>query len=196
MSSRPQGRVIVVSGPGGVGKGTVVAALKARRPDIAVSVSATTRPRRPGEVDGVHYHFLDRDDFEQLIADCGFLEWAEFRGHLYGTPWTSIADPVAEGRVVILEIDVRGAAQVLRRQREVGDIAATLVFMEPPSWEELQARLRARGADDEMSIEARLQIGREEMAAGRDFDHHVVNDDLDEAVTALERIVAGHGDDR
>jgi guanylate kinase len=195
MTTRPRGRAIVVSGPGGVGKGTVVAALQQRRPDIAVSVSATTRPQRPGEVDGVHYHFISREAFERLIAEDGFLEWAEFRGHLYGTPWTSISQPVAEGKVVVLEIDVRGGQQVLRRQQEVGDIAATLVFIEPPSWEVLEQRLRARGADDDDAIEARLAIGRWEMQAGRAFDHHIVNDDLDAAVSALERIVADQTDD-
>lgn len=197
MTDQPrQGRAIVVSGPGGVGKGTVVAALRRRRPDIAVSVSATTRPARPGEVDGVHYRFMDRDAFDALVADGGFLEWAEFRGQRYGTPWTSIADAVAAGRLVILEIDVQGAVQVIRRQQEVGDIAATTVFLEPPSWEELETRLRGRGSEDEESVEDRLRIGRQEMAIGSRFDHRIVNDDVTAAVDALERIVAGHGDDR
>lgn len=187
----PSGRTIVVSGPGGVGKGTVVAALKARNPDLAVSVSATTRSRREGEVDGVHYHFVTPNRFRGMVAAGEFLEWAEFNGSLYGTPWSSVAGPVADGATVVLEIDVQGAVQVRRREREFGDIAATLVFLDPPTWDALEARLRGRGSEDEASIEARLRLGREEMAAGEAFDHRIVNDDLDAAVGALERILAG-----
>ncbi len=120
-----------------------------------------------------------------------FLEWAQFNGNLYGTPWTSVAIPVTEGATLVLEIEVQGALQVRRRQTEVGDISAVLVFLEPPSWEVLETRLRGRGSEDESTIAARLRIGREEMAAGAVFDHHVVNDDLDAAVSALERILAG-----
>lgn len=191
----PKGRAIVVSGPGGVGKGTVVARLQQRNPDIAVSVSATTRPRRPGEVNGVHYHFIDLQRFGDMIDAGEFLEWAEFNGHLYGTPWSSVAGPVAAGATLVLEIEVQGALQVRRRQRTVGDISAILVFLEPPSWEVLEARLRGRGSEDEESIAARLRIGRQEMAAGADFDHHVVNDDVDAAVAHLERILAGQTPD-
>lgn len=181
----------MVSGPGGVGKGTVVAELQRRNPDIAVSVSATTRARRPDEVNGVHYHFIDTARFQEMIAAGEFLEWAEFNGRMYGTPWSSVAGPVAAGATLILEIEVQGALQVHRRQREVGDISAVLVFLEPPSWEVLEGRLRGRGSENEASIAARLRIGEQEMAAGADFDHHIVNDDLDAAVTALERILAG-----
>jgi guanylate kinase len=169
----------------------VVAELRRRNPDLAVSVSATTRKPRAGEQDGVHYHFLDRATFERLVADGGFLEWAEFNGQLYGTPWSSVADPVAAGEVVVLEIDVQGGQQVRERQRAVGDVTATLVFLDPPSWKVLEGRLRGRGSEDEASIQARLEIGRREMAAAVEFDHRIVNDDLDAAVAALERIVAG-----
>lgn len=184
------GRLLVVSGPGGVGKGTVVAALRRRRDDVEVSLSATTRPQRPGEEEGVHYHFVSRDRFREMIADGAFLEWAEFNGNLYGTPWSSVTERLAAGATVVLEIDVQGAEQVRRRQQEVGDVDATLVFLEPPSWEVLEARLRHRGSEDEDSIAARLQIGREEMARASDFDHRVVNDRVDSAVAALERILA------
>ncbi len=190
MSTTPTGgRVIVVSGPGGVGKGTVVAALRERHPDLAVSVSATTRARRPGEEDGRHYHFVDTATFRQMIADEAFVEWAEFNGSLYGTPWASIGDAVADGAPVVLEIDVQGARQIRRRQTEQGDVTATLVFLEPPSWQTLEDRLRGRGSEDETGIEARLRIGREEMAAAEAFDHRIVNTTVDAAVEALERIL-------
>lgn len=185
------GRLLVVSGPGGVGKGTVVAALRARRDDVEVSVSATTRPRRAGEEDGVHYHFVDRERFTALVDRGGFLEWAEFNGQLYGTPWSSVTDRLADGATVVLEIDVQGAEQVRRRAEEVGDVDPTLVFLAPPSWEVLEARLRGRGSEDEASIEARLRIGREEMARADAFDHRIVNEEVEAAVDALERILAG-----
>lgn len=184
------GRLLVVSGPGGVGKGTIVAALRQRRDDVEVSLSATTRRRRPGEEDGVHYHFVARPEFQRMVDDGQFLEWAEFNGNLYGTPWSSVTDRLADGATVVLEIDVQGAQQIRRRQQEVGDVAATLVFIEPPSWEVLEARLRHRGSEDETSIAQRLAIGREEMAQRGDFDHVVVNDRVDTAVAALERILA------
>ena len=184
------GRLLVVSGPGGVGKGTIVAALRRRRDDIEVSLSATTRRRRPGEEDGVHYRFVNRPTFEAMVADGEFLEWAEFNGNLYGTPWTSVTDRLAEGATVVLEIDVQGALQVRRRQAEVADLDATLVFITPPSWEALEARLRHRGSEDEESIAQRLAIGREEMAQQDAFDHVVLNDRVDTAVAALERILA------
>ncbi len=186
-----RGRVIVVSGPGGVGQGTVVQALRRRHPDLAVSISATTRPRRPGEVDGEHYHFVDRRTFLDMVERGEFLEWAEFNGNLYGTPWSSIADAVADGQVVVLEIDVQGAASVRRREEEVGDVEATLVFIDPPSWEALEDRLRHRGSEDEDSIAARLRIGRLEMDQASAFDHRVLNDTVDAAVSRLERILAG-----
>lgn len=188
MSSDPAtGRVVVVSGPGGVGKGTVVSALRARNPSLAVSVSATTRPRRAGEQDGVHYHFRTRAAFEAMIADGAFVEWAAFNGELYGTPWSSIADAVEDGRDVVLEIDVQGARQI--RAGRAGGLHTVLVFLEPPSWDDLEARLRKRGSESEASIEARLRIGRAEMEAAAWFDHRIVNTTVDAAVEALERIL-------
>jgi guanylate kinase len=180
----------VVSGPGGVGKGTVVAALRDRNPDLAVSVSATTRSQRPGERDGEHYHFLDGPTFMQMVEEGEFLEWAEFNGNHYGTPWSSIQQPVADGRTVVLEIDVQGAEQIRDRQSAVGDITATLIFLEPPSWETLEARLRGRGSESEDSIEQRLRIGRAEMEAADWFDHRITNTTVDAAVEVLERILA------
>ncbi|MBA2730074.1 MAG: guanylate kinase [Euzebyaceae bacterium] len=176
----------VVSGPGGVGKGTVVATMARRHPEIVVSVSSTTRPPRPGEVDGVHYHFLEDEAFDALIASNSFLEWAAFGGHRYGTPWASVCTALAEGHPVVLEIDVQGAAQV--RERFPG---AVLIFLEAPSPEALAERLSTRGTDDPERIAERLRLAEAEMAQGRDFDHLVVNDNLNRAVGALTRILGG-----
>lgn len=181
-----RGRLLVVTGPGGVGKGTAVTELARRRPDLEVSVSATTRPPRPGEVDGVHYHFLTDDDFRARAAAGEFLEWAEFNGRCYGTLRGPVDAACARGRVVLLEIEVQGARQV--RQR---DARAVLVFVAPPSREELAARLRARGEAPE-EITRRLDIAEWELSQADDFDHIVVNDDLDKCVSELERILALH----
>lgn len=178
------GRLFVVSGPGGVGKGTVVAALARRRTDLAVSVSATTRAPRPGEVDGADYHFLDDADFDALIAAGGFLEWAAFGGHRYGTPWSSVGDALRAGRRVVLEIDVQGALQVRARHPD-----AVLVFLHPPSIDALSVRLRARGTDDPDRIAERLRIARWELDQAGLFDHQVVNDDVERAVAAIDRIL-------
>jgi guanylate kinase len=181
---RLAGRLLVVSGPGGVGKGTVVAELARRRPDIAVSVSATTRDPRPGEVYGQHYHFLTDDDFDALIAEGGLLEWAEFNGRRYGTPWSSVIDAMESGRPVVLEIEIQGARQVRARHPE-----AVLVFLQPPSVEELAARLRGRGSDDESTIAARMEIAEWELAQAEEFDHLVVNDDVGRAADEIGSIL-------
>ncbi len=131
-----RGRLVVVSGPSGVGKGTLVAGLRARRPQLALSVSATTRPRRAGEVDGGAYHFLDRAEFDRLVAAGGFLEWAEFAGERYGTPAAPVEELVAAGTDVVLEIEVQGARQVRERSRD-----ALLVLLVPPSLDALAQRL-------------------------------------------------------
>ncbi len=182
-------RLLVVSGPGGVGKGTVVAALARRREDISVSVSATTRDPRSGEVYGVHYHFLSDDDFDALIAEGGLLEWAEFNGRRYGTPWSSVTDALAEGGPVVLEIDINGARQVRARHPE-----AVLVFLAPPSVDELLGRLRARGSDDEDAIAQRMAIAEWELAQAQEFDRVIVNDEVARAADEIARILDGMAD--
>jgi guanylate kinase len=177
----------VVSGPSGVGKGTVVAALAAARDGIEVAVSATTRPPRPGERDAEHYHFLDRQEFDDLVAAGGFLEWAEYNGHRYGTPWSSVRAPMASGRVVVLEIDVQGARQVRKRFPD-----AVLVFLHPPSEAELEERVRSRGTDDPADIAKRLAIARSEVAQAGMFDHQITNAQVETAVAEIGRIVDRH----
>lgn len=171
---------MVLSGPSGVGKSTVVRRLRARHPDVWLSVSATTRFPRPGEVDGVHYRFLTREQFEQMVADGGFLEWAEFAGNLYGTPRQPVLDHLAAGRPALLEIDLQGARQVREAIPE-----AYLVFLTPPSWEELVRRLTGRGTEPPAVVERRLALAREELAAEPEFDETIVNTDVDQVVSRL-----------
>ena len=175
------GDVTVISGPTAVGKGTVVQALKARHPEVWVSVSATTRPPRPTEVDGVHYHFVSNADFDELVATDGLLEWATVHGRdRYGTPSAPVEAAVERGERVILEIDLQGARQV--RQRLPG---ARLVFIAPPNWAELVNRLVGRGTETAEQRERRLRTAQVELAAADEFDHVVVNDDLGRAVDDL-----------
>lgn len=160
--------------------------MRARLPDVFVSVSATTRPRRPGEVDGVHYHFLTADDFEKLVAAGGLLEWAEFSGRRYGTPAAPVRTALDAGRTVILEIDVQGARQVRERLPD-----STLVFLKPPDMDTLRRRLAARGTESREAIERRLQMAQAEMAEADWFDHVVINDDIDAAAEQVARILQG-----
>lgn len=176
-----RGRVSVISGPTAVGKGTVVARLKQLHPEVYVSVSATTRPPRPGEIDGVHYHFVTPERFDELEASGGLLEWAVVHGrHRYGTLRAPVDEAVARGRNVVLEIDLQGARQV--RQSYPG---AEHVFLEPPSWDELVRRLVGRGTETPEQQERRLVTARQELARAGEFDHVVVNEEVDETVARL-----------
>lgn len=175
---------MVVSGPSGVGKGTVVEALRSRIPDLRVSVSATTRKPRPGEVSGRNYHFLDDDRFDELLAEGAFLEWAAFNNARYGTLWSSVASALQEGATLVLEIDVQGARLVRERYEH-----ATLVFLRPPSEEALLERLQARGLDDPDEIARRLSIARGELAQAGEFDYVVVNDDVARAADEIAHIL-------
>lgn len=182
----PGGRLVVISGPSGVGKGTVVAALRRLRPELRVSVSATTRPRRAHEVHGVHYFFLTREQFDELIAAGGLLEWAEFNGNRYGTPLAAVREAMARGETLLLEIEVQGALQVRRRVPE-----AVLVFLMPPDGRELARRLAGRGTEGPEEIADRLRIADVEMQVAHSdvFDHVVVNQVVDEAAEEILRIL-------
>jgi guanylate kinase len=165
-----------------VGKGTVIRLLLARFPQMALSVSATTRRPRPGETAGVDYHYLTPAEFQERIEQDDFLEWAEYAGNRYGTLRSELG---RNAHPLVLEIEVQGARQIRERVPE-----ATSVFIAPPSEEALRTRLVGRGSDDPEQIERRLAVAREELAARDEFDHVIVNDDLDAAVEELAKLVA------
>lgn len=174
----------MISGPSGAGKGTLVREVLQRIPDAWVSISATTRPPRPGERDGVEYHFLSKEEFRALIEGDGLLEWAEVFGNYYGTPRREAQEHIRRGDQVLLEIDVQGGAQVKRALPE-----AVLVFVEPPSLDELKSRLVNRGSESEQQIDERLRHAGHEMGIADSYDHRVVNDDLSGAVAEFIGIV-------
>lgn len=182
------GRLTVLTGPSGVGKGTLVRLLLERHPQIWLSVSATTRAPRSGEEEGTSYFFLTREAFEQRVEAGGLLEWAEFAGNLYGTPRQPVEEQLAQGRPVLLEIELEGARQV-RRSFPAG----LQVFLEPPSFEELERRIRGRGTDSEEAIQRRLARARVELAASPEFDARLVNGDLEQALQALEGLMGLRG---
>lgn len=185
VGSEPvRGRLIIISGPSGVGKNTVVRGMAARR-SFHFSVSATTRPARPGESDGVDYHFIDHDAFSTMIREGRLLEWAEFAGSRYGTPNEEVLGPLASGKDVVLDIEVSGAIRVMEVFAE-----STSIFVMPPSIGELEARMRGRRDMTEAQISTRLALAREQMEVGpRQFDHVVVNEDLDTTVDEIMHII-------
>jgi len=173
-------RLTVLSGPSGVGKSTVVADLRRRHPEVWLSVSATTRKPRPGETDGVEYHFADADQFDKLIASDELLEWAEFAGNRYGTPRQPVLERLDADVPTLLEIDLQGARQVRQAMPE-----ARLVFLAPPSWDELVRRLVGRGTESPEVIERRLAAAKVELAAESEFDVTLVNTSVEDVVREL-----------
>ena len=177
-------KVFVITGPSGVGKGTLIRALLERVPELELSVSATTRRPRPGETQGVDYWFLSDDEFERRIQAGDFVEWAEYSGRRYGTLRDELEQRTAAGIPVVLEIEVQGARQVRKTMPE-----AVQIFIAPPSLDALRLRLVGRGTDDSDEVERRLQVASSELAARDEFAHVVVNDRLEDAVQRLEAIV-------
>ncbi|MFI6477995.1 guanylate kinase [Nonomuraea sp. NPDC050663] len=176
----PSRRLTVLSGPSGVGKSTVVAEIRRAHPEVWLSVSVTTRKPRPGEQHGVEYFFADDPEFDRLVASGELLEWAEFAGNRYGTPRRPVLDKLAAGVPTLLEIDLQGARQVRQSMPE-----ALLVFLAPPTWEELEKRLRGRGTEPDDVIARRLEAGRVEMAAEPEFDTTLVNTDVHDVCVQL-----------
>ncbi len=179
-----KGKTFIISGPSGVGKGTIVKALMQERKDVVLSVSATTREPRSGEVDGVHYHFIDVERFRALIEEDAFLEYAEYVGNFYGTPKKFVDEAMENGKDVILEIDVQGAVQVSAKRPD-----AITIFVVPPSWDVLEQRLRNRGTDSEEKLQKRLVRAKVELQAASSYSYMVINDTVEEAVRELNAIM-------
>jgi len=183
-----RGRLVVLAGPSGVGKSTVVAALRPELPTLLFSVSATTRAPRPGEVEGRDYHFVSDAEFDRMIETGELLEWAEIHGGLHrsGTPAAPVLRHLNAGDPVLIEVDLAGARAIKAARPD-----ALMVFLMPPSWEDLVARLSSRGTDSPAAVERRLATAREELAARAEFDVTVVNDDLNQVVQRLVSLLVG-----
>jgi guanylate kinase len=167
-----KGLLFIVSGPAGSGKGTVVNELIAKHPGLTLSISATTRQPRPGEVDGVHYHFISKEEFEQRIKDGKMLEYATYSGNYYGTPQKEVEEAMSEGKDVILEIEVAGAMQIKEKIKD-----SVAIMLTPPSKQVLEARLRGRGTETEDVIKWRLERAKEELSLMPQYDYSVINED-------------------
>jgi guanylate kinase len=179
-----KGRTFIVSGPSGVGKSTVLGALLEKRKDLYFSVSATTREPRTGELDGIHYHFMDVDSFRKWISMDQFLEYAEYVGNFYGTPKRYVDEAMEQGRDVILDIEVQGSIQVVSKRPDT-----VRIFIAPPSWAELERRLTERGTDSPEKIQKRLLRAKVEFQTAHTYDYFVINDSVDNAVRELDAIM-------
>ena len=179
-----KGKTFIVSGPSGVGKSTVLHALLERRKNLYFSVSATTRDPRPGELDGIHYHFMDVESFRKWIAMDQFLEYAEYVGNFYGTPKRFVDEAMDQGRDVILDIEVQGAIQVTSKRPDT-----VRIFIAPPSWAELERRLTERGTDSQDKIQKRLLQAKVEFQTAHTYDYFVINDTVENAVNELDAIM-------
>jgi guanylate kinase len=179
-----KGKTFIISGPSGVGKSTVLNALLEKRKDLYFSVSATTREPRAGELDGVHYHFMDVESFRKWIAMEQFLEYAEYVGNFYGTPKRYVDEAMEQGKDVILDIEVQGAIQVVSKRPDV-----VRIFIAPPSWGELERRLTERGTDSQEKIQKRLLRAKVEFQTAHTYDYFVINDTVENAVNELNAIM-------
>lgn len=179
-----KGKLFVISGSSGVGKGTLLKKLLERNSELEVSISATTRNPRPGEVDGVNYFFTNKEEFKKAVENKEFLEWAEFNGNYYGTKQAWVERNLNKGKNLILEIETKGALQIKQKLPD-----AVLIFILPPSLEELEHRLRGRNTEDEETIQGRLHEVRREIECSKNYDYTIVNDDLERALTELEKLI-------
>lgn len=185
MKSKQKGNLFIISAPSGTGKGTVInALLDKHKEDVFLSVSATTRSPREGEINGVHYHFKSKDEFESMIADNGFLEWAQFCDNYYGTPKKVVDEKLEKGINVLLEIEIQGAMKIME-----SDVDATFIFILPPSFDELRKRLEGRQTESEEVIEKRLETAKDELTYAEKYDYVVVNDIVENAVSNIESIL-------
>ena len=184
MNKNKKGLLIIFSGPSGSGKGTIMKSLLASREDTVLSVSMTTRAPRPGEIDGYHYHFVTREEFEKTIAEDGFLEYAEYNGNFYGTPEAPIRRLLNEGKNVMLEIEVQGAEKVMDHRSDVVSI-----FITTPSYAELERRLRGRGTEPEEVIQKRMKTSQYELSRAFRYQYIVLNDDVEKAVDRITTII-------
>ncbi|MEN3010883.1 MAG: guanylate kinase [Candidatus Bipolaricaulaceae bacterium] len=181
-----RGIAFVIAGPSGAGKSSVISALLARDPRLVFSVSVTTRPPRPHEVHGRDYYFVSAAEFDRLLAEGALLEWTEYQGHRYGTPKSEVVPRLEQGLDVVLNVEVRGALAL--KGAGLGH-PVVLIFLVPPSWEELVRRVRGRGTEDEAALRERLRIARHELSCIPAFEYLVVNDELEKAVARVEAII-------
>jgi guanylate kinase len=180
------GIAFVIAGPSGAGKSSVISALLSRDQRLRFSVSATTRPPRPTEVHGRDYYFVSEEEFDRLVAQGALLEWTVYQGHRYGTPRAEVVARLKNGLDVVLKVEVNGARAI--RQANLG-FPVVLIFLVPPSWEELAKRVRGRGTETAEALAERLRIAREELKCIPEFDYLVVNDELEQAVARVEAII-------